>query len=150
MLSPGAIDILTFAPLPIKGPENHQVSCVSHGTLIQIVFLHFQPVPLSRLICALEEARDQMRMDIGGWGSGALGAHPCWERTHSSRSCKNSIPTPLPDLEQTYPPTRKAPSTEGPAPQTTLPSSGRCWESWERPYRGESQTALAYYLLLRK
>lgn len=82
MLIQGATAILTFAPLPIKGPEDHQVSCVSHGTLIQIVFLHFQPVPFSRLIRALEEARDQMRMDIGGWGSGALSAHPCWERTY--------------------------------------------------------------------
>lgn len=47
--------ILTFAPLPIEGPKDHQVRHISHGPLIQIVFLHFQPVPLSRLIGTLRE-----------------------------------------------------------------------------------------------
>lgn len=53
--APGAEAILTFAPLPIEGPKDHQVSCVRHGPLVQIVFLHLQPVPLSRLICTLRE-----------------------------------------------------------------------------------------------
>lgn len=44
---------LTFAPLPIEGPKNHQISCISHGPLVQIIFLNFQPVPLPRLVCTL-------------------------------------------------------------------------------------------------
>lgn len=57
--SQGLGAILTFAPLPIEGPKDHQVSCVSHGPLVQIVFLHFQPVPLSRLICTLREEQER-------------------------------------------------------------------------------------------
>lgn len=44
---------LTFAPLTIEGPKNHQISCIGHGPLVQIIFLNFQPVPLPRLICTL-------------------------------------------------------------------------------------------------
>lgn len=53
---------LTFAPLPVEGPKHHQVSCVGHGALVQIVLLHFQPVALSRLISSLRgDKRDHKR-----------------------------------------------------------------------------------------
>lgn len=56
--SQGPEATLTFAPLPIEGPKDHQVSCVSHGPLVQIVFLYFQPVSLSRLIGTLREKQE--------------------------------------------------------------------------------------------
>ena len=53
---------LTFAPLPVEGPKHHQVSCVGHGALVQIVLLHFQPVALSRLVSSLRRGkRDHKR-----------------------------------------------------------------------------------------
>lgn len=41
----------------IEGTEHHQVCCVSHRSLVQIILLHLQPVSLAWLIASLRHRR---------------------------------------------------------------------------------------------